>query len=225
MNEINYATKWEDVVNLPVSTKQQLRELLRNISISTLSTFTSHKNDNFLRLLYCHYVFDNEREKFREIIDNLKMIGEFVNTDTCIEMIKGEKEIDKKYFHLSFDDGFRNIFLNALPTLRDQNIPAIIFVPTDIISTDYEMSKYYWSNNSSYNDVIEMMTWQDICEADSWGFEIGSHTKTHARFSKISKSNATMKNEILGSKLDIENEIGKECKYISWPFRNKISCK
>jgi peptidoglycan/xylan/chitin deacetylase (PgdA/CDA1 family) len=50
------------------------------------------------------------------------------------------------------------------------------------------------------------------------GYEIGSHTRTHARFSAISNSQLLLEDEILGSKRDLEAALNYECKYISWPY-------
>ena len=50
------------------------------------------------------------------------------------------------------------------------------------------------------------------------GFNIGSHSKTHNRLSDISVDLAHLKDEVQGSKNEIETNLGIECKYIAWPF-------
>ena len=63
-----------------------------------------------------------------------------------------------------------------------------------------------------------MARWDDLHAMISLGFEIGSHTRNHSCFSAISKDPALLKEEILGSKYEIEDNLGIECKYISWPY-------
>ena len=63
---------------------------------------------------------------------------------------------------------------------------------------------------------------EDLKKMLDLGFEIGSHTKTHARFIDISKEQNIMTEEIKGSKIDLERKLNISCKYISWPF-GKIS--
>ena len=62
------------------------------------------------------------------------------------------------------------------------------------------------------------MQWKDLLDLISEGYEIGSHSKTHARFSDLSKNRMLMEDEILGSKKELETNLNYECKYISWPF-------
>ena len=61
-----------------------------------------------------------------------------------------EEKIIGKNFHLSFDDGFRNNFLNAVPILIRYQVPAIFFVPTSIIDADYDTIKNYCVNTTKY---------------------------------------------------------------------------
>ena len=61
------------------------------------------------------------------MIVKLKSIGTFVDTDTLISMLNGNKKVDKKYFHLSFDDGFKNNFTNAFPILLKHDGEFFLF--------------------------------------------------------------------------------------------------
>lgn len=38
----------------------------------------------------------------------------FIDTNHAVSMAKGTAAIDGRYFHLSLDDGFRNMFQNAI---------------------------------------------------------------------------------------------------------------
>jgi len=49
------------------------------------------------------------------------------------------------------------------------------------------------------------------------GFEVGSHTQSHARLADVSDP-ARLELEITGSKRAIEKELGTECRYFAWPF-------
>ncbi len=215
-NTHSYAINWKNAAPTPRTSRS--RRLLRNIVLTTLATIERPTQNNFLRALYGHYVFDDQRERFEEVIIELKKIGTFVSADTCLEMLLGKREIDGKYFHLSFDDGFRNIFTNAVPILKRHQVPATFFVPTQVIEADWETTKEYCLNTTLYSGVIEMVHWEDLKEMMALGFEIGSHTKTHARFSAISGDTAQLEDEIIGSKHDLEDRLGQECKYIAWPY-------
>jgi peptidoglycan/xylan/chitin deacetylase (PgdA/CDA1 family) len=175
-------------------------------------------DENFLRCLYCHYVFDDQVTDFRTLIDDLKSIGRFVDTATCIRMLEGEQEIDGKYFHLSFDDGFRNNFLNALPILLETDVPAIFFVTTTLVEAGLRETSRFCLETTEYRAPIEMLQWDDLREMVALGYEVGSHTMTHPRLSRVSGPGSLVEHEIVSSKLRIEDMIGIECKYLAWPY-------
>jgi peptidoglycan/xylan/chitin deacetylase (PgdA/CDA1 family) len=224
MIQDRYAILWHQAVKTPETIKDRLRNFTKNIylSVSVASQFElnlkSPRNDRFLRLVYCHYVFDDQKVLFRRQLDFMQSFGEFIDTSTCIDMITGKKEIDGCYFHLSFDDGFKNIYTNAAPILIERKIPALFFVPTRLVGATYKKAAEYCRHVLNMKDAIEIVTWQELSELMAKGFDIGSHTQTHARFSEISNTSERLKEEIQGAKNDIEKHLGQTCRYISWPF-------
>jgi len=193
----------------------RLRELARGITLSILGSIPWHRPVPSLRLLYCHYVFDDQVARFDAVLRLLCSMGTFVDTATVIRVVKGNLPVNQDMFHLSFDDGFKNIISNALPVLRHYDIPAVFFVPTRLIMGAAGTGSI--GQASPWTENIEMATWNDLEKAASIGFEIGSHTRTHARFSDISRSASAIENEIFGSKDDLERRLGS-CRYISWPY-------
>ena len=214
-NSIKYIANWKNAAPAPVG--NPVRRLVRHALLSTLSEFKKIRSNHFLRAIYCHYVFDDQRERFEEIITELKKIGTFVDTDTCVDMLSGRRPIDGQYLHLSFDDGFRNIFTNAVPILKRHQVPATFYVPTELLGASWERTRDY-CQLVNMTGVTEMIDWDELQEMAAQGFEIGSHTRTHARFSEVSKNSALLEAEIKGSKQDLEDRLGLECKYIAWPF-------
>ena len=175
-------------------------------------------NTPSLRVLYCHYVFDDQRREFEAVIRYVRSIGEFIGIDEVLEVLEGRRPIEHNLFHLSFDDGFKNVVTNALPVLREHGVPAAFFVPTAIISAPAEQVEKYCRATTNYPSVIEIATWDDLEKACAAGLEIGSHTRTHVRLSEVSRSKAAIEDEIFGSKADLERRLGRDCNYISWPY-------
>jgi len=50
-----------------------------------------------------------------------------------IRLVKEDKPLKKNYFHLTFDDGLRDFYDVAAPILKEQGIPATIFLNSDFI--------------------------------------------------------------------------------------------
>jgi peptidoglycan/xylan/chitin deacetylase (PgdA/CDA1 family) len=219
MDANRYATSWKEAAPKPAGMRSKARNLLRRLTLSTLAFLSRRSPGNaFLRCLYCHYVFDDQRGRFENLLVELKSLGTFVDTDTCLQMLEGRKTIDRTYFHLSIDDGFRNAFTNAYPILVRHKVPAIFFVPSSLVGAGWEEAKVYCLKTMEYNAVIELIKWDDLAQMLSSGYEVGSHTRTHARFSEISSAPTLLEEEILGSRNEIERQLGIQCQYISWPY-------
>lgn len=193
----------------------RLSEFARHSILSLLSALPAPNRSPSLRLLYCHYVFDDQVQQFETVLRTLLDLGDFVDSTTAIKIVAGTQDLTRDVFHLSFDDGFKNIILNAMPILRRYNIPAIFFVPTSQIVGD--IGQISADVDLHGPQPIEMATWRDLEKAVSLGFEIGSHTRRHARLSELSKSTSAMEDEILGSREDLIERLG-HCRYISWPY-------
>ena len=213
----SYAKTWRRAAQRPIGLVPSSKRLFRSTALSFAALSNRACAERFLRCLFCHYVFDDQLAEFERLIVALKRIGSFVTTDDCLRMLTGELPIDRPYFHLSLDDGFRNNVTNALPILREHGVPAIFFLPSAIIGADYARAQAY-SSAIHYPATIEVMGWDDVAAIHSQGYDIGSHTRTHARFSDVSSDPHRLEDEIAGSKREIEARIGAECKYISWPY-------
>ncbi len=213
-----YAKSWRDAVQPPRSVGDRVRALARTAVLSASGILKRGSSDRFVRCVYCHYVFDDQLADFERLLISLRATGSFVDTASLMAMLTGARPVDGPYFHLSFDDGFRNNFTNALPILRKHSIPAMFFVPSALIGADYDRAREYSLDVTHLRAAVEMMGWDDLKAILEAGYEVGSHTRTHARFAAISATETELQDEIVGSKHDLEKALGYECRYISWPY-------
>ncbi len=219
MNTLNkYTISIKDAIPKPNTFRKKVRFSLRKMVLDYLAMINNKNEKNFMRCIYCHYVFDDQVEDFDKLIKELKNIGDFVDTKTCLDILENKNVIDGKYFHLSFDDGFKNNFINAFPILKKYKIPSIFFVPTSLIEADWNKTEEFCLVKTNYGSVIQFMDWADILEMDSYGYEFGSHTANHVRLSDPLININELNKEIMESKEVIEKKLGKKCNYISWPF-------
>jgi hypothetical protein len=107
---------------------------------------------------------------------------------------------------ISIDDGYASGMEVGLPILKKYGYPATYFVYTNYI-----------------NSGGKSLTWAQLEQLRDEGYEIGSHTVSHAdlrskqRTSKIPTYEEWLKNEIEGSKQIIEEHLGIRVSSIAYP--------
>jgi len=116
----------------------------------------------------------------------------------------------KKWFSITFDDGFADNLWFALPVLKKFNISGVVFLTVGYIGTEKIFPRY----NSYEKD--RFLKWNEVRELVKEGIEIGSHSLTHPRLTQIPLKE--VKREIEDSKKIIEDKTGKEVKYFCYPY-------
>ena len=112
--------------------------------------------------------------------------------------------------HLTFDDGFSDVFENALPVLREHGFAGIQFLVSDLLGKTNE-----WQQREG--DVIEKL--MDEVQIRDWlkaGQQIGAHTATHPRLTQVSLTAA--REEIVGSKKALEDRFGVPVENFCYPY-------
>ena len=112
-----------------------------------------------------------------------------------------------------FDDGYKNNYTEAFPVLDKAGFTATIFV-----ATDYSGQSNRWDEESTSIPSLPMMSWEEIVEMSRHGIEIGSHTKSHPKLAEIDA--ARVREELEGSKVELEHHLGKKVEFASYPFGN-----
>ena len=203
-------------VSLPHGLTGRARMMVRNLVLNARSTlFPQRSSGKFLRGLYLHYVFDDQRKEFEEHLAALRNIGEFITTDDMVAMVKGEVPVDGCYFQISFDDGLECVARNAVPILDEMNIPAIVFVNPSVVGPCAKERREAWDRATNYRMPLRVMGWQTLIDS---GLEIGGHTRHHLRLAEISCNTRLLHDEIVGCKADIESATGRQCNYFAWPY-------
>lgn len=199
-----------------------LRNRARSTAKSAALWMAARQNpapDAFIRCLYGHAVFGDTVDRFRDFVRWVRATGDFVDTPTLLEMMAAETPPKGRYFHLSFDDGFANVYEEGGRVLEELRIPYTMFVATDLIAADAPATMRYFNAMSAYRAPIRAMTWDQVAAAAASPMaEIGCHTRTHPRLSRISNDRARLQDEVAGSKTRIEAVTGKPCRSFAWPY-------
>lgn len=111
---------------------------------------------------------------------------------------------------LTFDDGSLSVWRNALGSLADCGFKAINYLVSDRIGgiNDWDTAK---------GEIPDAL--MDDAHVREWmaaGHEIGAHTRTHPRLSRIPLKQA--REEIFGSKKSLEDRFGVPIRHFCYPY-------
>ena len=92
-------------------------------------------------------------EVFSKQIEYLASHFNICSLEDIVERLK-MKDVPENAVVITFDDGYRDIYLNAFPILKKLSIPATIFLPTDSIGT----GKVLWHDRvfSAFRETQEL---------------------------------------------------------------------
>ncbi|PKN67988.1 MAG: hypothetical protein CVU54_15745 [Deltaproteobacteria bacterium HGW-Deltaproteobacteria-12] len=123
------------------------------------------------------------------------------------EIIYGRavKDDHAKYAVITFDDGFRDFYINAFPILQKYGFTATVFLPTD-----------YINNHHKKLDGKDHLSWGEITLLHKQGISFGSHTASHPQLRDSNR--ADVRHEIEHSRQIIEQRIGAPAESFSYPF-------
>jgi peptidoglycan/xylan/chitin deacetylase (PgdA/CDA1 family) len=122
----------------------------------------------------------------------------------------------KRIVIITFDDGYMDNYSVAYPILRKFGFTATFFITPSYVNTDHI---YWWdlqgASVSGDQPSYQLLTWQQIREMERAGFEIGSHTCTHAILTKISEVEAWR--EVDQSRRILSDALGKSIESFCYP--------
>lgn len=70
---------------------------------------------------------------FRHICELARREFEVLSLADAVEVLAGRRVAQRDVVAFTFDDGYRDVYRNALPVLRELGVPATVFVPTGLI--------------------------------------------------------------------------------------------
>ena len=98
---------------------------------------------------------------------------------------------------ITFDDGYRDVFQNALPVMERYGFTGTVYLFSNAIGAGGYMNA---------NQVKELL---------AKGWELGSHSKTHAN---LRKAGANLEEEIVNSRLALETMFSTPVLTFAYPY-------
>lgn len=122
--------------------------------------------------------------------------------------LNGERQ--GKVVGITFDDGYRNNVINALPILNSQSFTATCYGVSSMIGGSNSWDECLGIAQKPLMDIDDWLRWRDA------GMDIGSHTCTHEALTNISHEKAF--EQITHSKEALENILNCEVRHFCYPY-------
>lgn len=135
--------------------------------------------------------------EFRHLLIKLSKTKQFVSlSDLCEDLRKGIIPKDKVAF--TFDDVPADIYHNAVPIMRELNVPYTLYISTGLIGKTGFLSK---------EQIVELVK-DPLCT-------IGSHSVSHCM---LKKKIVNIDRELFESKQTLEQLIQKPVEHFAYPY-------
>ena len=147
---------------------------------------------------------------FAKQLEYLKTNGyHTIHLSDLMEFLNYKTAIPSKSVIITLDDGYQSIYKFAYPLLKRYGYTATLFIYTDFIEA---------SRNA--------LTWNQLRKLKTAGFEIGSHSISHADLTKkLPHENdqtywSRITKEFINSKKIIDRELNQDTQSFAYPYGN-----
>lgn len=119
---------------------------------------------------------------------------------------------------VSFDDAHHSVHRLAAPIMARLEVPGTVYAPTDYVGSGRPMA---WDGydlwlGTEHEAELDCMDWEQLRELSNAGWEVGSHTCSHPRLSRLDDDEIGP--ELTRSREICEERIGKPCESLAYPY-------
>jgi peptidoglycan/xylan/chitin deacetylase (PgdA/CDA1 family) len=147
--------------------------------------------------------------RFRQICRMLRDRFRVVPLGEIFRLLRSRAPLPPRTVAITFDDCYRDN-LSAARILAEFDLPACFFVPTAYVGT---ARRFEWARALR---PMPNLSWDDVRAMARMGFEVGSHTVTHANMAAVSPEQA--RRELVESRITLEAQLGRPVRWFAYPF-------
>ena len=129
-----------------------------------------------------------------------------VSLDDVQGFVAGHKELRPNSVLVTIDDGCQSLYSEALPILRDYQVPAVAFVSAGLVG----------ASTISTDHPEPYATWDQLGQLRDAGIEIGSHAFDHRSLGRMDAVAA--RDQAVRSREEISQRLGSPARSFAYPF-------
>jgi peptidoglycan/xylan/chitin deacetylase (PgdA/CDA1 family) len=133
----------------------------------------------------------------------------FYTASELIEHFREHGAFPTKAITLTFDDGWKDNYMNAFPVLRELGIPATIFLVPSCIGQVTARVQGEGEGPRAH------LSREEILEMSQHGIEFGSHSMSHKLLDRIPAEEVRF--EVQEAKRQLEDLLQKPCRTFAYP--------
>jgi len=163
-------------------------------------------------------VLTKSASEFRLDLDYLRRRYQCISLAELCGTIRSNAPLRHRSVVITFDDGYRDNFLEAAPLLKAAGLPATFFVATGFIGTDRDFDHDLRDGGRGPNAAprYPKLQWADLRAMQADGFEIAAHTVNHTNLGQADQDAVQM--EVTGSLAALNRELGYTARAFSFPW-------
>ena len=120
----------------------------------------------------------------------------------------------KRGVAITFDDGMRSVFTEALPILRDHAVPAHLFLTTGAVGGNNR-----WPTQPAKAPGFDMLNWDEIEKLQQAGVLVESHTHSHPDLRELDERDIAA--ECSEADRIIQERLGRRPAYFAYPYGHR----
>lgn len=153
--------------------------------------------------------------RFAALLDGLEAAGfRTVSLGEALDAEDRGLKLAGKPVVLTFDDGTEDAFTTVLPLLRARGQVATFFLVSAWTARDASARHV----EATPDGPRPALVWPEVLALRHAGMEVGSHSRTHARFGEVSDAQARA--ELAESKRALEQGLGAPVTLFAYPFNS-----
>tara|TARA_Y100000310_G_scaffold345226_1_gene462890 strand:+ start:9135 stop:10988 length:1854 start_codon:yes stop_codon:yes gene_type:complete len=121
------------------------------------------------------------------------------------QFLNQKQDLTQKYVVITFDDGRESVYTKALPILNAYGFKATLYLVPEWMEGRNIPEEENYSN---------FLTWDQVNQLKEAGFEIGSHTYSHANLTTTND----LKNQLQTADEIIQQKIGSKVEHFCYPY-------
>lgn len=199
-NEIDHVTPGMEII-IPLSAYTRGGLYFSGYQLIPVLCYHKFSQDEIDKMTVTQNMFD---EQMKYLKDNGYRV---ITLEQLFDFLEFNVQLPSKSVVITADDGWRSFYDIAFPILKKYGFTATLFINADMIT-----------------GTSKTLSWDQVRELSDGGVDIQNHTKSHRNLAKPVK-NETFKeyfdaivSEIIIPGQTIKNKLGKEVKYLAYPY-------